>query len=62
MRKCRPEAKERKTPELDDDEFERIQARLVAQKEANGTAKSTASKCRWEIKTQVDSASGVCET
>jgi DnaJ family protein C protein 9 len=33
-------SKRRKTPELDDDEFERIQARLVAQKEANGTAKS----------------------
>ena len=34
--------KRKKTPELDDAEFERIQARLVAQKEANGTAKSTA--------------------
>ena len=34
-------SKRKKTPELDDEEFERIQARLVAQKEANGTAKST---------------------
>ena len=34
-------SKRRKTPELDDEEFERIQARLVAQKEASGTAKST---------------------
>jgi len=34
-------SKRRKTPKLDDDEFERIQARLVAQQEANGTAKST---------------------
>jgi DnaJ homolog subfamily C member 9 len=30
-------SKRKKTPELDDAEFERIQARLVAQKEANGT-------------------------
>lgn len=34
-------SKRRKTPELDDEEFERIQARLVARKEASGTAKST---------------------
>ena len=34
-------SKRRKTPELDDEEFERIQARLVAQKEASGTTKST---------------------
>lgn len=32
-------SKRRKTPELDDDEFERIQAKLVARKEANDTAK-----------------------
>lgn len=34
-------SKRKKTPELDDAEFERIQARLVAQKEANGVATST---------------------
>ena len=33
-------SKRKKTPELDDAEFERIQAKLVAQKEANGGAKS----------------------
>ena len=36
-----PRSKRKKTPELDDADFERIQARLVAQKEANGTAEST---------------------
>lgn len=34
-------SKRKMTPELDDAEFERIQARLVAQKEANGAANST---------------------
>ena len=35
-------SKRKQTPELDDAEFERIQAKLVAQKEANGAVKSTA--------------------
>jgi DnaJ family protein C protein 9 len=34
-------SKRKKTPELDDAEFGRIQARLLAQKEANGAAKSS---------------------